>query len=59
MKAKFFLLIILGCYALNATSKVFINEYMQSNANTLFDEEYNLPESWVELYNDGEESVSL
>lgn len=59
MKAKFFLLIILGCYALNATSKVFINEYMQSNANTLFDEEYNLPESWVELYNDGEETISL
>ena len=59
MKIKILLCVIFECLFFKAFSKIYINEYMQSNANVLFDEEYNLPEGWIELYNDSVETVSL
>jgi hypothetical protein len=59
MKFRILLCVIFECLFFEAFSKIYINEYMQSNANALFDEEYNLPEGWIELYNDSVAEVSL
>lgn len=40
-------------------SQVVINELMQSNVDCVMDGLNNFPDSWVELYNAGDENVSL
>lgn len=42
-----------------AQEKVFINELMPSNINGIMDDRYDFPDSWVELYNSGEQSINL
>lgn len=43
----------------SASGKVWINEFMQSNVDCLVDDTWEFPDSWVELYNDGDEEVNL
>ena len=41
------------------TSKLVINELMQSNIDCIMDDLQEFPDSWVELYNNSDESISL
>ena len=42
--------------ASSLSAKIWINEFMQSNIDELFDDLYEFPDSWLELYNDDETS---
>lgn len=41
------------------TSKLVINELMQSNIDCIMDDLQEFPDSWVELYNNSDESINL
>ena len=41
------------------TSKQVINELMQSNIDCIMDDLHEFPDSWVELYNNSDESIKL
>lgn len=41
------------------TSKLVINELMQSNIDCIMDDLKEFPDSWVELYNNSDESINL
>lgn len=41
------------------SQKIYINEIMQSNINSVIDENYEFPRSWVELYNPSDESINI
>lgn len=43
----------------SASAKVWINEFMQSNIDCLVDDKWEFPDSWVELYNDGDNSQNI
>lgn len=45
--------------ALPAQAQLVLNEFMQSNVETIMDDICEFPDSWVELYNPGTESVNL
>jgi hypothetical protein len=52
------ILVIVTLAAQTVKANIVINEIMQSNVDCLFTE-HEFPDSWVEVYNDGETSVSL
>ena len=56
---KIIILGILMCFSINASAKVWINEFMQSNVGCLMDDRIEFPDSWVELYNDSDSPVSI
>lgn len=59
MFKKFFLpIFIFSSSYLNAQS-LFINEIMPSNVSGIMDDLYDFPDSWVEIYNAGEEPVNI
>ena len=41
------------------TSRLVINELMQSNIDCIMDDLHEFPDSWVELYNNSDEAISL
>ena len=43
----------------NGEAQIIINEVMQSNIDCIMDDINEFPDSWVELYNGGEETVNL
>ncbi|MBR4920879.1 MAG: CotH kinase family protein [Prevotella sp.] len=45
--------------SLTANAQLVINEIMQSNVECILDDLNEFPDSWVELYNSGEETVNL
>ncbi len=53
--------ILAGLLALGTTvqAQVVINELMQSNIDCIMDDLKEFPDSWVELYNSGNESINL
>lgn len=53
----FFLFSIIG--VIQSSAQVLINEFMQSNVDCIMDNLNEFPDSWVELYNAGEDSVNL
>ncbi|MDL2299589.1 CotH kinase family protein [Bacteroides sp. OttesenSCG-928-E20] len=56
----FFLLILSLCSPIqHISAKVWINEFMQSNIDLVRDDWQEFPDSWVELYNDGDASVDI
>lgn len=44
---------------LPAQAQLVINEFMQSNVETIMDDICEFPDSWVELYNSGDETLNL
>ena len=42
-----------------AQAQLVINELMQSNVDCIMDDLKDFPDSWVELYNSGDDAVSL
>ena len=48
----------LSFFSLNVSAKVWINELMQSNIDELIDDLQEFPDSWIELYNDSDESIN-
>lgn len=56
---KHFLFASLLFGLLSANAQVVINEIMQSNIDCIMDDLNDFPDSWVELYNAGDESVDL
>ncbi|MCF0191703.1 MAG: CotH kinase family protein [Marinilabiliaceae bacterium] len=58
---KAFSLLILACLVQNSRTEaqLVINEFMQSNVETIMDDINEFPDSWVELYNAGTEPVDL
>lgn len=60
MKRLLLLLFISLLFVLSpVASQIRINEFMQSNVDCLIDDINEFPDSWIELYNAGDESVSL
>ena len=53
---KLFVLSLLLATTSSLSSKIWINEIMQSNIDEVFDDLYEFPDSWLELYNDDAES---
>ena len=57
---KYAFLILLGLLVGRTVSaQVVINELMQSNVDCIMDDRNEFPDSWVELYNAGDVTVSL
>lgn len=57
---KFAFLILLGLLVGRTVSaQIVINELMQSNVDCIMDDRNEFPDSWVELYNAGDVTVSL
>ena len=56
---KTLLATLLAVACLQARGQLIINELMQSNIDCLMDDLNEFPDSWVELYNSGEEAVNL
>ena len=54
-------LIVCGTFAATTTAQaqLVINELMQSNIDCIMDDLNDFPDSWVELYNAGDEAVNL
>lgn len=46
-------------FSFNSSAKIWINEFMQSNIDNLVDDLQQFPDSWIELYNDGDEAVNI
>ncbi len=44
---------------MSVQAQVVINELMQSNIDCIMDDIYEFPDSWVELYNSGDEAINL
>lgn len=60
MKYKYlFLLPVLFLFSMRSGAELVINELMQSNIDCIMDDLNEYPDSWVELYNSGEETVNL
>ena len=53
------LAILIAAGTSNLHAQIYINELMQSNLNTIMDDLNDYPDSWVELYNAGDQSVNL
>ena len=53
---RLFVLFLSLTAASSLSAKIWINELMQSNIDELFDDLYEFPDSWLELYNDDEVS---
>ena len=53
------LLCAMAIFPAQANAKLVINELMQSNIDCIMDDLNEFPDSWVELYNTGPESVNL
>lgn len=53
------LLCAMAIFPAQANAKLVINELMQSNIDCIMDDLNEFPDSWVELYNIGPESVNL
>jgi len=58
-KNLFLTLAFLSAYAYCAKAQLVINELMQSNVECVIDDLNEFPDSWVELYNTGDEAVCL
>lgn len=56
---KYLLALLMAGGAQAASSQLVINELMQSNIDCIKDDINEFPDSWVELYNSGAESVEL
>ncbi|MBQ4036020.1 MAG: lamin tail domain-containing protein, partial [Paludibacteraceae bacterium] len=56
---RFVTLLLLLCCSQAVCAGVRINEVMQSNVGGVVDDLNEFPDSWVELYNDGESAVDL
>ncbi len=56
---KYLLLSLCAASVMTTQAQVVINELMQSNIDCIMDDIYEFPDSWVELYNAGDESVDL
>ena len=53
---------ILSVFILSTTfikSQLFINEVMPSNVSVRIDDLYDFPDSWIELYNSGTETINI
>ena len=50
---------VLPAFLQSASAKVWINEVMQSNIDGIVDDLHDFPDSWLELYNDGDEDINL
>ena len=59
MKKLLFLLTVLTGAVLPSHAQLIINEIMQSNIDCIMDDINEFPDSWVELYNAGDEAVML
>ena len=59
MKKLLFLLTVLIGAVLPSHAQLIINEIMQSNIDCVMDDINEFPDSWVELYNAGDEAVML
>ena len=59
MKKLLFLLTVLIGAVLPSHAQLIINEIMQSNIDCIMDDINEFPDSWVELYNAGDEAVML
>lgn len=59
MKKLLFLLTVLTGAVLPSHAQLIINEIMQSNIDCVMDDINEFPDSWVELYNAGDEAVML
>lgn len=53
------LLLVVSSTTTNVSGQIIINELMQSNVDYLRDDLKEYPDSWVELYNKGSQSISL
>ncbi len=53
------LLFLFFLFSFNIKSQIYINEIMPSNITILMDDIYEYPDSWVELYNAGDEDVDI
>lgn len=53
------LVLLLFLVPAEASAQLVINEIMQSNIENVFDELNDFPDSWLELYNAGEEPIAL
>lgn len=49
----------LFCYPIKVNANLVINEIMQSNVSGIMDDINDFPDSWIELYNNGEEAENL
>ena len=58
-KKRIILLLLLVCFACGVRGQLQINELMQSNIDCIMDDLNDFPDSWVELYNTGNATVSL
>ena len=56
---KFLLLSLCAAGVMSAQAQVVINELMQSNIDCIMDDINEFPDSWVELYNTGDEAINL
>ena len=61
MKLKYLPFIVLGgaLCGFDGQAQVVINELMQSNIDCLWDDSGQFPDSWVELYNAGDQRITL
>ncbi len=53
------ILFICSAFSQSIAAKVWINEVMQSNIDGIVDDRRDFPDSWIELYNDGEEDIDV
>ena len=56
---KLFVALCLTCCSFALSGQVWINEFMQSNIDLVIDDLNDFPDSWVELYNESEDTVSI
>lgn len=54
-----FVFIIIAISSVNIRAQIIINEIMQSNIDCVMDDRNDFPDSWVELYNKSDNSISL
>jgi len=54
-----FLLFVFSAFYQSVSAKVWINEVMQSNIDGIVDDLHDFPDSWLELYNDGNSAIDL
>ena len=59
MKYRYLIFAGLMAFGASARAQVVINEMMQSNIDCIMDDLKEFPDSWVELYNSGNEAVNL
>ena len=59
MKKRLFHIILMMCLCQWGYGQLVINEIMQSNVDCLMDDLNQFPDSWVELYNNGNTAINL